>query len=57
MTDEERAVVLGYLESRVRVTSKIIQTSFAIILTVAENQITSFTMLEDSFAVSSSARG
>ena len=57
ITEEERAVVLGYLESRVRVTSKIIQTSFAIILTVAEDQITSFTMLEDSFAVSSSARG
>ena len=56
ITNEERGVILGYLESRVRATSKIIKTSFAIILTVAEDQITSFTMLEDSFAVSSAAK-
>jgi ketosteroid isomerase-like protein len=51
-TDEQRAVILGSLASKVKATSKTIETSFAIVLRVAEGGIASFTMLEDSFAVS-----
>jgi ketosteroid isomerase-like protein len=56
LADDDRAVILGELASRVISTGKIIETAFAIILTITEEQITRFQMLEDSFAVSRAAR-
>jgi hypothetical protein len=42
--------------SKVKRTAKIINTDFAIILTIANGEIVRFQMLEDSFAVSQAAR-
>ena len=56
LADDSRAVILGALASRVSATGKIIETAFAIILTIANLEITRFQMLEDSFAVSRAAR-
>ena len=56
LADDSRAVILGGLASRVTATGKIIETAFAIILTIANLEITRFQMLEDSFAVSRAAR-
>jgi uncharacterized protein len=49
-------VILGSLASKVKQTGKTIETSFAIVLTVAHGEIVRFHMLEDSFAVSQAAR-
>ena len=56
LADDARAVIVGELSSRVKATGKVIDTSFALILTVAEGQIIRFQMLEDSFATSAAAR-
>lgn len=56
IADNDRAVVIGELASRVKSSAKIIETAFAIILSVTNGQITRFQMLEDSFAVSRAAR-
>jgi hypothetical protein len=55
LASDERAVVLGRLASKVRRTSKVVDTAFAIILAISEGRITRFQMLEDSFAVSQAA--
>ena len=57
LAGDERAVIVGSLESRLKRTSKVIKTDFAIVLTVADGEIIRFQMLEDSFAVSQAARG
>jgi ketosteroid isomerase-like protein len=57
LASDDRAVILGSLASRVKRTGKIINTDFAIVLTVANGEIIRFQMLEDSFAVSQAARG
>jgi ketosteroid isomerase-like protein len=56
VANDDRAVILGSLASKLKRTSKIINTDFAIILTVANGEIVRFQMLEDSFAVSQAAR-
>jgi ketosteroid isomerase-like protein len=56
MADNDRAVIIGELASKVRSTGKLIETAFAIILTVTDGKITRFQMLEDSFSVSGAAR-
>jgi ketosteroid isomerase-like protein len=56
IADNDRAVVIGELASRVKSSAKIIETAFAIILSVTNGQITRFQMLEDSFAVSRAAQ-
>ena len=56
LTDQDRAVIVGELTSRVNATGKVIESPFALILTVSEGKITRFQMLEDSFAVSQAAR-
>lgn len=56
LADESRAVIVGALASRVSATGRIIETAFAIILTISGREITRFQMLEDSFAVSRAAR-
>jgi ketosteroid isomerase-like protein len=57
LANDERAVILGSLASRIRRTARVITTDFAILLTVANGEIVRFQMLEDSFAVSQAARG
>ena len=54
--NDTRAVVLGELSSTVRKTTKVIQTYFALILTISDGRIIRFQMLEDSYAVSQAAR-
>ncbi len=56
LAGERRAVVLGDLASRVVATGKLIETPFAIVLTIADGKIAEFLMLEDSFAVSGATR-
>ena len=57
LANDDRAVILGSLASKLKRTGKIVQTDFAIVLTVANGEIVRFQMLEDSFAVSKAARG
>ena len=57
LAGDYRAVILGLLVSKLKRTGKIIKTDFAIVLTVANDEIVRFQMLEDSFAVSQAARG
>jgi ketosteroid isomerase-like protein len=57
LASDERAVILGSLASKLKHTGRIINTDFAIVLTVADGEIVRFQMLEDSFAVSQATRG
>jgi len=50
-------VILGSLASKLKRTGKVIETDFAIVLTVSNGEIVRFQMLEDSFAVFQAARG
>jgi ketosteroid isomerase-like protein len=56
LTNGDRAVILGGLSSRIKSTGKILDTAFAIVLTIAGSEITRFVMLEDSFKTSWAAR-
>lgn len=56
LADEDRAVILGELISKVVATGNLIESPFALILSVSEGKISTFLMLEDSFAVSRAAR-
>ena len=56
MADNDRAMIVGELASRIRLTGKTVETAFALILTIANGQITRLQMLEDSFAVSRAAQ-
>jgi ketosteroid isomerase-like protein len=53
---EARAIIVGELASRIRKTDKVVETAFAIILTISGDRIIRFRMLEDSFAVSLAGR-
>ena len=52
LASDRRAVILGSLASKLKRTGKVVTTDFAIILTVSNDEIVRFQMLEDSFAVS-----
>ena len=52
VAEGEKAVALGELESRVKSTGNIIETEFAIELTVRSGLIVRYRLFEDSFAVS-----
>ena len=56
LASDDRAVIVGELATRVNATGKIIESAFALILTVSDGEIARFQMLEDSFAVSRAAR-
>jgi uncharacterized protein len=56
LANDDRAVVLGHLQTRINATGKLIDTTFAFVLTFADAKVASFLMLEDSFAVSMAAR-
>jgi hypothetical protein len=56
LATDDRAVIVGELATRINATGKIIESAFALILTVSDGEITRFQMLQDSFAVSRAAR-
>ncbi|MEA3173786.1 MAG: uncharacterized protein QOF42_1197 [Gammaproteobacteria bacterium] len=56
LASNDRAVILGHLQTRIKATGKLIDGAFAIVLTFSDTKIASFLMLEDSFAVSMAAR-
>ena len=56
LASEKRAVIVGRLRVRIKATGKITATQFAIVLTIANDIVTRFQMLEDSYDVSRAAR-
>jgi uncharacterized protein len=56
LASDARAVIVGELATRIKATGKVIESPFAIILTVSGGEVTRFQMLENSFAVSNAAR-
>ncbi len=56
LASDNRAAVIGALQTRIKATGKIAATQFAIILTIKGDLVTRFQMLEDSFDVSKAAR-
>jgi ketosteroid isomerase-like protein len=56
LASDDRAVILGHVQSRINTTGKLIDSAFAIVLTFADAKIARFLLLEDSFAVSMAAR-
>jgi ketosteroid isomerase-like protein len=56
LASDSRAAIVGALQTRIRANGKIIATQFAIILTITNNVVKRFQMLEDSFDVSKAAR-
>jgi hypothetical protein len=56
LASESRAVVVGELASKINATGKIFASAFAIILVISNDQVTGFTLLEDSFGLSIAAR-
>lgn len=56
LAGDNRAVILGALVSKLKRNGNVVKTDFAIVLTVANDEIIRFQMLEDSFAVSKAAR-
>jgi ketosteroid isomerase-like protein len=56
LASDDRAVILGHLQTRINATGKLIDSAFAIVLIFSDAKIASFLMLEDSFATSMAAR-
>ena len=56
LASEKRAVVIGNLRSRIRATDRVTASQFALVLTIADDLVTRFQMLEDSYDVSQAAR-
>ena len=56
LVSDNRAAIIGALQSRIKATGKIAATQFAIVLTISGDVVTRFQMLEDSFDVSKAAR-
>jgi ketosteroid isomerase-like protein len=56
LASDARAAIVGEMATRIKATGKVIESSFAIILTVSDGEVRRFQMLEDSFAVSNAAR-
>jgi len=52
-----RAVIVGELATRIKSSGKIVNSQFAIVLTISGDTITRFQMLEDSFHLSRTVRG
>ena len=56
LASESRAIVIGSLRSRITATDRITASQFALVLTIADDVVTRFQMLEDSYDVSKAAR-
>ena len=52
LANDSKVVILGELASKLKANSKVIETAFALVLTIVNGKISHFRMLEDSFAVS-----
>src|SRR3546814_15833473 len=57
LADDEQAVVLGELASRIKATGRLIETPFAFVLTVRDGKIVRYRMLDDSHGVAVEASG
>ena len=57
LVSDDRAVIVGELASRINATGKLVESDFALILTISDGEISRFNLIEDSFAVSQAARG
>ena len=55
LASDKRAVIIGALQTRIKATGKVTATQFAMILTITDDVVTRFQMLEDSFDVSKAA--
>jgi len=55
LASDSRAAIIGALQTRIKATGRITATQFAIILTITDDVVTRFQMLEDSFDVSKAA--
>ena len=56
LASDSRAVIVGELTTKINTTGNIIESAFALILTISNGEIARFQMLEDSFAVARAAR-
>ena len=56
MASDSRAVVLGHLVTKINATGKVIEGTFALVLTIRGDEIVRFQMLEDSYATAVAAR-
>ena len=56
LANDDRAVIVGSLRTRIKKTGKITATQFAIVLTVVNGSVSRFQMLEDTFDLSKAAR-
>ena len=56
LASDDRAAIIGALQTRIKATGKVMASPFAIVLTVTDGVVTRFQMLEDSFALSHAAR-
>lgn len=56
LASDERAAIVGALQTRIKATGKVMASQFAIVLTIDNGIVTRFQMLEDSFALSRAAR-
>ena len=57
LASAHRAAIVGHLATRIKSSGKIVNTQFAIVLTISGDKITRFQMLEDSFDLSRTVRG
>lgn len=57
LANDRRAVILVDLATKVKATSKTIESAAAIVLEISDGEIQRFLMIEDSFDVSRKARG
>ena len=57
LASANRAAIVGHLATRIKSSGKIVNTQFAIVLTISGDKITRFQMLEDSFDLSRAVRG
>ena len=55
LASEKRAVIVGALRTRIKATGKVTATQFALVLTIADDVVTRFQMLEDSYDLSQAA--
>jgi hypothetical protein len=56
MASDSRALVLGHLVTKIKATGRVIEATFALVLTIQGNEIVRFQMLEDSYATAVAAQ-
>ena len=57
LASPSRAAIVGELATLIKSSKKVIKMQFAIVLTISNDQITRFQMLEDSFNLSRTVHG